>query len=69
MPDCNQCDGSGIRVVCPDDICRGRGECMHGDGEIICYVCKGDGWWKPTSCCCPDDSGSCEWCQEYYVLT
>lgn len=30
------CDGSGIIVVCVDDMCRGLGECIHGDGEIPC---------------------------------
>lgn len=32
------CDGSGIRVTCIDDMCRGAGECMHGDGEELCPV-------------------------------
>lgn len=33
---CNLCDGDGIIVTCVDDMCRGAGECMHGDGEQLC---------------------------------
>lgn len=29
------CD-DGMLVVCIDDMCRGAGYCMHGDGEIMC---------------------------------
>ena len=32
---CEKCN-DGIIVVCIDDMCRGAGECMHGDGEILC---------------------------------
>ena len=32
---CAQCI-DGIIVTCPDDMCRGAGECMHGDGERAC---------------------------------
>jgi len=39
-PDCN---GEGFRIVCPDDMCRAVGECMHGDGEAFCYACEGEG--------------------------
>ena len=38
---CQRCGGSGVIVVCIDDICRGAGECMHGDGEIACPDCGG----------------------------
>jgi len=38
-----RCDGSGWYVVCIDDICRGRGECMHGDGMAEC-PCGGDAY-------------------------
>jgi hypothetical protein len=38
---CNTCNGEGFIVVCIDDMCRGAGECMHGDGEIVCPECKG----------------------------
>lgn len=41
-PTCWKCGGEGFVVVCIDDMCRGAGECMHGDGEQICPVCKGD---------------------------
>jgi hypothetical protein len=39
---CPRCDNAGFILICPDDICQGAGECMHGDGEIMCPVCKGD---------------------------
>lgn len=38
---CYRCDNKGTIIVCVDDLCRGAGECMHGDGEIICPDCKG----------------------------
>jgi len=41
--DCYRCAGAGYIVTCPDDICRGRDECMHGDGEVSCPVCNADG--------------------------
>jgi len=25
-------------VICIDDMCRGAGECFHGDGELPCPV-------------------------------
>jgi len=40
---CNRCGGQGFIVICIDDMCRGAGECMHGDGEIICPDCQGEG--------------------------
>jgi hypothetical protein len=39
---CNTCGGEGFIVVCIDDMCRGAGECMHGDGEIPCPQCGGN---------------------------
>lgn len=39
---CYYCGGSGWIVVCIDDLCRGAGECMHGDGEEPCPVCNSD---------------------------
>ena len=42
-PACGRCDGEGLILICPDDVCRGTGECMHGDGEIVCPACKGSG--------------------------
>jgi hypothetical protein len=41
---CWKCSGDGFIIVCIDDVCRGAGECMHGDGEDICPVCNGDGY-------------------------
>ena len=38
---CSRCGGQGFIVVCIDDMCRGAGECMHGDGEIVCPDCEG----------------------------
>ena len=40
---CMNCDGKGEIMVCIDDMCIGSGECMHGDGMIICPACKGLG--------------------------
>lgn len=39
--DC-RCDGSGWYVICIDDVCRGVGECIHGDGMAAC-PCEGLG--------------------------
>ncbi len=38
---CQRCGGEGFIVICPDDMCRGAGECMHGDGEAPCPDCGG----------------------------
>lgn len=38
---CYNCGGQGYLVVCPDDLCHGRDECIHGDPPVICPVCKG----------------------------
>ena len=43
MEICWVCDGRGWVVICMDDICRARKECMHGDGEDICDNCQGEG--------------------------
>ena len=40
---CGRCDGEGELLVCIDDLCRGAGECMHGDGMIVCPSCGGLG--------------------------
>lgn len=40
--DCSRCGGSGVILTCIDDLCRGAGECMHGDGEAPCPVCSPD---------------------------
>lgn len=40
---CPSCDGTGWEVTCCDDICVSLGECMHGDGEEVCFECGGEG--------------------------
>lgn len=40
---CWGCGGSGIEVFCMDDLCRGGGECIHGDGDGPCSECNGEG--------------------------
>lgn len=42
---CHRCDNEGFILICPDDLCRGAGECMHGDGEIVCPNCAARGIW------------------------
>ena len=40
---CTECNGTGIFVICPDDICRGQDYCMHGpEGERVCADCPED---------------------------
>jgi hypothetical protein len=46
---CNRCDGEGLILVCIDDMCRGAGECFHGDGYATCPACKGSGEIQPSS--------------------
>ena len=41
--ECEYCNGNGTILVCPDDMCRGAGYCMHGDGERYCEACDGTG--------------------------
>lgn len=41
---CPDCLGDGVLVNCCDDLCVGRGWCMHGDGEVFCGTCGGQGW-------------------------
>ena len=40
---CPDCGGSGLVMACCDDICVGQGECIHGDGEVMCGMCGGEG--------------------------
>jgi hypothetical protein len=40
---CNECYGAGVIITCPDDLCQDG--CIHGDGEIICPECKGEGYY------------------------
>ena len=42
MSGCWQCGGEGMIVTCCDDMCRGVGHCMHGDGMAVCPNCKDD---------------------------
>ena len=39
---CPTCHNQGVVMVCFDDVCVGRGECMHGDGEEPCPDCGGE---------------------------
>lgn len=51
---CPRCGGLG--VICIDDMCRGCGECIHGDGT--CSECGGDGFVddpEPEGCDVDDD--------------
>lgn len=41
--ECQRCDEYGQVVVCVDDMCRGAGECFHGDGMGQCPDCGGEG--------------------------
>ena len=49
---CPNCYGQGWTVTCIDDMCRGAGECMHGDGESACLYCGGEG---SVRCSCMED--------------
>ena len=40
---CDLCHGTGYRVTCPDDMCYGQEQCIHGDGVSTCPDCKGEG--------------------------
>ena len=40
---CWKCGGEGTLVGCIDDICQALGYCIHGDGNLICDECNGDG--------------------------
>ena len=40
-PHCQTCDDQGEIMICPDDMCHGAGECMHGYGMIVCPECRG----------------------------
>lgn len=41
---CWACGGRGWMVTCPDDLCHGQDECIHGDPPTPCRECnpKGD---------------------------
>lgn len=41
--DCTACNEMHEECDCCDDICQGRGECIHGDGMIPCRECQGTG--------------------------
>lgn len=40
---CYECGGRGWIIRCPDDLCHGQGECIHGDPPRRCWVCNRDG--------------------------
>jgi hypothetical protein len=55
---CFKCDGEGRKMACPDDLCRGAGECIHPDGYVSCGACKGLGEvYDP----CPTCQGTPPW--------
>jgi hypothetical protein len=41
---CWNCGGNGVLITCIDDMCVGGDHCIHGDGEIMCPECEGDGY-------------------------
>ena len=44
---CTRCQGEGVIMVCPDDLCRNSGQCALGETDLscfgTCYQCKGTG--------------------------
>jgi len=54
---CPHCDGTGMVMVCPDDLCRGAGECFHRGGMRVCGYCKGEG---EIDCHCQRHAAACE---------
>ena len=40
---CQKCGGRGRLVTCPDDMCNGQEQCIHGDGYSTCPECQGAG--------------------------
>lgn len=38
---CYTCHCRGYLTVCCDDLCHGAGECIHGDGDVMCPDCQG----------------------------
>lgn len=52
---CLTCGGEGEVCVCPDDLCQGAGECIHGDGMALCPDCHGRGYVSD-----PDPAGVAE---------
>jgi RecJ-like exonuclease len=43
MKTCDKCHGTGFVVECVDDLCNGQDYCIHGDGNVVCPECRGDG--------------------------
>jgi hypothetical protein len=40
---CYECGGRGWVVRCPDDLCHGQDECIHGDPPTPCALCNPKG--------------------------
>lgn len=41
--DCDECGGEGEIVLCIDDLCYRREQCIHGDPPDPCPSCRGTG--------------------------
>jgi hypothetical protein len=40
---CYNCGGRRYIVTCPDDLCHGGDECIHGDPPTPCPACNPKG--------------------------
>ena len=40
---CWSCGGRGWKITCPDDLCHGQDECIHGDPPTPCWECNRNG--------------------------
>lgn len=62
--ECFRCNGEGWIVDCLDDLCHATGECIHGDGNVICPACEGEGELYPEcpACGSRDVDDEAEYC-------
>lgn len=40
---CWDCGGRGWKITCPDDLCHGEDECIHGNRPKPCRTCNRNG--------------------------